>query len=147
MSKENQAEKKQVLRTVAREVAEKEFNDWLDRKRVKAKRREDKKPFGEIIIDNITDGSVVFNDDGNLVYSLIFPIEDDKGNVVVDKFTFQSRIQTFDLKSNLKKYPSDDGDGRITAYAASLTKQATGMIEKVDTEDRECIAAISMYFL
>ena len=132
---------------IAREVAEQEFEKWLDFKKVKSTKRLESKDQGEQIISAIENGSIIIDEKNNLVLTLDFPVEDSSGNVTLSTLKFSPRLRVVDLNKRLKGFKADDVDGRVLAYAAALTGENTGIIGCLDTEDYRIVGNIVMYFL
>lgn len=125
------------------EVATGEFNNWLDSKRIKANVREEKKVFGDIIIEGICDGDLVLNDN-IFEYKLLFPLGEKEE---IKTITFKHKLKVKELSVKLKGYNPEDVDGRISAHVEALTGENKAIIGNFDTEDYKLCKAIAMYFL
>lgn len=135
------------MKKVDLEVAKKDFEKWLDFKKIRERKREDNADFGEKIIDGIVSGDIIVKDDCKLNVKLRFPLLDENKKPVHEVLIFKPRIQVWELNKKLKGVKADDGDGRIAAYIAALTEINKGLVEKMDTEDSSLCQSIVMYFL
>lgn len=138
---------KEKTEKITREAAIKDFEKWLNYKKIKGRKRSSNEDQEEILIDAIIDGSLRVDKDFNLIYDLGFSIENDKGEVTISNFIFKPRIKVYELNSKLKGVKSNDADGRIVAYISAITNQNSGIIKNLDTEDYNICQSIIMYFL
>ena len=130
------------------ESATLEFNKWLDYKRVKQARREEKEAFGEAIISSIMDGDLIINEKTFIMtYKLLFPILDNKGNEYLSELKFNPRVKVKELNIKLKAVKVEDADGRLLAHAASSCDKNVGELALIDTEDNDIVKSIAGYFL
>lgn len=132
---------------ITREIAKKDFEGWLNHKKIKERKRQVNEDQEETIIDSIMAGSLRVEKDFNLHFNLDFPLENDKKEVTVREFVFKPRIKVFELNAKLKGVKASDGDGRVVAYISAITGQNSGIIKKLDTEDYNICQSIVMYFL
>lgn len=130
---------------VNRETAEKEIEQWLDFKKVGARKRESNKEFIEALIDAIVDGVLVIKSDTKvIVHNLKFPTD---GEQPLTTLEYKPRISYSQVKGHLTNVKAGDGDGRFAAYMAALTGQPKAMFEKLDSEDYTIAQAISLFFI
>ena len=135
------------MKKVAIEVATAEFENWLELKKIGEKKRTENAAFGDVIIENITTGTLKFDANSNLIFTLPEPLKDDEGAVFLAELVFKPRIRVHELNAKLKGIKADDVDGRIAAYIAAITSQNIGVVGKLYTEDYSICQAIAMYFL
>lgn len=124
-----------------------EVTKWLDAKKIKSSKRQAFQGQIETLVDGFMDGSLIFDEESQkLTQKLSFPIEDDKGKVLLDKLVFKPRLRVGELGQYLKGVASDDADGRVTAYVACISENAPALIRKVDTVDYSLSAAVVVFF-
>ena len=134
------------MEKVAREVAEKEINDWLDSKKIFESDREAQKASVETLVDAIVNGVLTVNEDGNLVHTLLFPLgEEGKRNVTT--LTYKKRLAERDTRKHLKGVSPQDVEGRMIAYIQALTDEAAGIIGALDTTDSRIAKSVVVFFL
>jgi len=135
------------MKKIAREVAELEFNQWLDFKKVRENKRTENKQFENLILDAMETGDVTIDGQKNINFKLSLPILDDAGKPFLETFVFKPRIQVHELNNKLKGIAPADIDGRIAAYIAAISGQNIGLVGKMYTEDYSICQAVAMYFL
>lgn len=135
------------MKKIGIEVAQMDFERWLAFKKIKSKKREGNREQEETIVDAITHGSLIVEEDCSLKYKLDFPIKNEKGEETQKEFIFKPRIAVWELNAKLKGVKASDGDGRVVAYVSAITGVNGGIIRKLDTEDYNLCQAIVMYFL
>lgn len=133
---------------VAREVAESEFEKWLDFKKVKDTKRESNSKNIETLVESIMDGTLVLNHDNHeFKHNLSFPIKNSEGQVTVTELIYKPRLIMREVNKHLKGVKSDDADGRVVAYICALTGKAKGIITELDTEDNSTAQGLAVFFL
>lgn len=133
---------------IAREVAEQDIIKWLDHKRVKASKREGQyKEAIDSLIEAISDGNLVLNEDFTFTQKLSFPLMNDKGSAEVNELTFKPRLTVEETQIRLQSVKPGDGDGRIKAFVCALTGKNSGIIGKLDTEDYGTCQNIAVFFI
>ena len=130
------------------EVAEKEFNAWLDHKNVKESKREAYKDAGESIIQCLCEGSVTIDGNMNLTYKPTPVMYDDKedGNAL-SELVFKPRLRQFEVNKYMKGVKADDAEGRLLAFTCASTGVNKGLIQKLYTEEFQITQNIALYFL
>lgn len=132
---------------IARQAAVQDFEQWLDFRKVKEKKREESISQQEELISAIEEGLLVIDEDKNLILKLIYPITNPQGEVTIPELKFKPRLTVHELNVKLKGTSATSVDERIVGYAAALTGTSKNIIEKLDTEDYRTISSIVMYFL
>lgn len=132
---------------ISKEIAEKDFERWLDIKRFSQAKRESKKEFEEEIIISIMSGDAVIDEKGKITYKLLFPIKTKEEKTTISQFEFKPRLIQREVKSALEGVKAADGDGRIVAYISALTGQAKALIGGLETIDFAFCQAMALYFL
>jgi hypothetical protein len=132
--------------TVAREVAEKEFDRWFESKKLPNTRREGKDAESIVneIVNAIEEGYLVVSDENEMIYSLKFPV----GNAdkQIDKLTFVNRISAGTLQAKTNYVKSDDQQGRSIATIAALTGEVGGTIRALDSVDFGLAMSITVFY-
>lgn len=135
------------MSAVSKEVAEKEFNSWMEYKKIPAKKRESNKEYGEKIIEAICDGRLVLNEDFTFTQKLFFAVEDESGSAVVSTLNFKPRVKTETIHVQMNGVKPGDADRRVLAYIAALTGVPKALIAKLDTEDYDVCQSFAVFFL
>ena len=128
-------------------TAEAEIKNWLDYKKVSPKKRESLQDNIDNMVDSIVDGTLVLQEDMNLVHTLSFPLENDKGEVTIKELIYKPRLQVRDINVKMKGLKPTDADGRIIGYTRALTGQPAEVIKSLDTEDNTLAQHITGFFL
>lgn len=132
--------------TVAREVAQAEFDRWFDSKKLPKTRKEgkDSESVANEIINAIEEGYLVVDDENKMIYSLKFPVGAE-GNKI-DKLTFVNRISAGALQAKTSYVKSDDQQGRGIATIAALTNEVGGTIRALDSVDYGLAMSITVFY-
>lgn len=134
---------KSEKKAVAESVARNEVNRWLDHKRVNEKHRNANAESIENLVDAFADGTLVLDDDHNIVMNLTWPIGE---GGKITSLKFKPRLRVGEIHDNLKGIKSSDADARILAYIATLTEQPKGIVRHLDTEDYRAASSITVFF-
>lgn len=131
---------------VVREVAEKEIESWLDKKKVFASTRDAYKESIEILIESVSEGVLVLNPDTfELIHTLLFPIESE---LATTELKYKPRLNDNMLKPYLNGIKANDADGRILATVAALTSVPTkNILMALDSMDKRIAMAIVVFFI
>lgn len=133
------------MERVEREQAANEVVAWLDYKRIKPKKREAYQDQIDILVDAVSDGDLIVNDETfELTYNLVFPFGEEE---TIRQFTFKPRLKLGDVKKHLAGVKATDVDGRLQAYISALTGQPKAILQAIDTEDSSVINAIAIFFV
>lgn len=132
------------MSAVARDVAALEVEKWMDYKKVNPRKREQYKENIETLIDAVSDGVIVLDDEYQLVHELNFPL---KGDMVTSKLEYKPRLTVHAIHQALQGIKAADADGRICAYIAALTGKPKGVVAQLDTEDYSIAQSIAIFFL
>lgn len=129
---------------VSEDQARREIAQWLDVKRVSARKREQYKDQEDVLTEAIMAGDLVVGDNG-LELNLLFPTNDGEG---VKVLKFKNRLTVGERQATTKGVAANDSEGRLIAYIAALTDQPVGVIKKLESgEDYERASSIAVYFL
>ena len=121
-------------------VATDDVNAWLDKQHVTARKRDEKQKEVDELIKCVEYGEVSFDDDGNIVQHLSFPIKS------VAKLTYKYRITVDDISAKTRNTASNDIFGIVAAYIASATKEAIGVVRQLDNADLSIAQNIVAFF-
>jgi hypothetical protein len=120
-----------------------EIEKWLDFKRIKEAKRESYKAFIDNIQACIEDGSMIVDDECNLIYTLLFPIGE---NEAIKTLSFSPRLSAKDRDIHMKGVAANDANGRLFAIIAALTKKSKEVVKALDTEDMAVAESIAVFF-
>lgn len=133
---------------VSKEVAQEEFQSWLDGKRVSSLIRDENEGLGKFIIGAICDGNIRIDEENVMEFKLPEPVMEKDGNQpLIESLKFKPRLREIDLEAHLKGIKPDDGDARLWAYIAAATGVAKGRLKHLYTNDATICKAIASYFL
>jgi len=132
------------MAAVAKDVAAKEIERWLDAKKVNERKREAYADSIETLTDAVSDGVLTVDGEHNLVQLLKFPTE---GEVPVTSLKYKPRLKVATIHLHLQGVKTSDADGRILAYIAALTGTPKEIVRSLDTEDYSIGQAIAIFFL
>lgn len=132
---------------IAREVAEQEVQDWLDFKKVNARKRQNYKENIETLVDSIVVGILTLNDDKSFVQKLNFPLGEEGKEATITTLTYKPRIKVQTVQVCLQGIKPADADGRVCGYISALTGTDRNIIKQLDTEDYSIGESIAIFFL
>lgn len=134
------------MQKVTIETAIADVNKWLDYKKISEKKRLVQKDQIDTLVDAVVEGNLILNEDNSWKQILKFPLEGE-GNLALKELTFKPRIGVSEAQIQLQKFKSSDADGRVMAYVLALTRTATELIKKLDTEDYSVCQGIAIFFI
>lgn len=129
---------------VSKEIALKDVISWLDYKKVPASKREAYKDNIESLVNAVSEGTLVLNDDKSFTHHLIFPFGKE---VTIDKLVYKPRIRVGDVYAHMNGIKTTDVDGRVHAYVCTLTGQPKEIVKQLDTEDIAVAQNIAIFFI
>jgi hypothetical protein len=132
------------MEQVSKDVAIADVNRWMDSKKIRPSKRTEYKQHIESLVSAVEDCLISVEDDNTITQTLLFPIGEGEG---VKTLTFKNRLNTEQVKPFLKNIDAGDGDGRLNAYICALTSSAVGIINKLDSEDKNISQSIAVFFL
>lgn len=135
------------MELITREQAEKEINGWLDTRKIRERKREEKSEEIETLIGAVMDGVLRVDAEGRLIQELAFPIEDEDGQIEFKELTFKNRLNAKELKKYTKGINSSDAFELIRAYTAALTNKSKGEIELLESTDSSLTNTVATFFL
>jgi len=131
---------------VSFEVAQNDFNKWAEARRIGEKKREGNLGSEETILEAITDGDLVINEDNTMELKLVWPIIGDGDGV--KSLDFKFRLTAGERQEAMKGISANDGEGRLIGLIAQLTNQPKGIIKKLESApDFDRATSIAVYFL
>lgn len=126
---------------VSQEVAEREVNEWLDFKRIKASRRKDLEDQIAGLVNLLMEGDLVILDDKTIELALGQPLDSKS------KLAFKPRLSLREVQPRLREVKPGDADGRLMAYICALTGESMGVLGLMDTVDYTSCTNIAVFFL
>ena len=129
---------------INKQQAEQEIDSWLDNKGVRPKKREDYNASIEMLVDAISEGDLVLNEDYTLTQKLKQPTS---GDAPITSLTYKARLTVGEVKRKMENVKPGDADARIIALVSALTTQPKAVIEALDTDDYGIAQNIALFFL
>lgn len=129
---------------VSLEQATLEITEWLDYKKVSEKKREAYKESIDSLIEAVSEGALIVNEDKTLTHELKFEIGEE---MKISKLTYKPRLSMGKIHNHMQGVKTTDGDGRILAYVSALSDQTKGLIKGMDTEDYAISQAVAVFFV
>ena len=129
---------------ISKEIALQEVEKWLDYKKISESKKEARTESIDALVEAISDGYLVLNDDFSFVQTLKFPTENEMS---FKQLTYKPRLKISTIHSHLQGVKASDGDSRICAYVAALTSLPKDLIKALDTEDYSIAQGIAIFFL
>jgi hypothetical protein len=132
---------------VEKEVALNELEAFVNKFSKKPVLRSNLEELYPDVLDGIMDGLVVFKEDNVPVFTLKYPIKDDKNEIAISEINFRTRIKPsqlaglgkgLDLKKEVLQFQLN-----ITAFIIDKTP---GTLDKFEPYDYDIISQISTVF-
>jgi len=134
-----------VSKAIPKEKATEEINEWLDYKRIRAKKRKANEESIEDLIEAMEEGYLRFDPETkSLILELGVPLGT---NEQITELKFKPRVSVGEMKPYLGKLKPGDADGRLLAYVTALTGQPTAVIDTMDSSDQPLATSIVVFFL
>ena len=131
---------------VTKELAQEEFEKWATAKKIKQSARDSYKSIEEKIVESISEGILILNENLEWEHTLEFPIEG-AGITSTSLLTYKLRLSTGVLNVAFKGIKPDESDERLVAMIAALTGEPKGIIKALDTStDYSLASCIATYF-
>jgi len=150
MDKTKQKAMKKVL---AKDVAEKELEQWFDYRRMKESARNNADEdgndiFKEKIVEAFQYGELVFKPEtGELIQNLSVPVKKESGEIILEKLVYQPRVKRNALTEPMKGVKLNDTEGRTKAWISAVTGVNKSHLGLMDLSDFGISEAIITYFL
>lgn len=134
--------------TIAREVAAKEVQKWLDFKKVKESKLQKEEYQGaiETMTEAVADGTLKLTPEFEWVHKLAFPISGGEG-VTTESFTYKPRLQVREIQQQMAGAKGADGYSLILANLAALSSQPKALLAAMETDDWGVASSIALFFL
>lgn len=130
---------------IAREIAEKEFMQWFEAKKLPKNLLEKNSDDKEAIVNAIEEGKLVLNEDNTFTQKLSFPVS--FGDTSISELTFKFRVQEGELAASMRGIKTEDLIGQISiCYVSVLTGQNKGIIRALDPSDSYLGKKIAAFF-
>jgi hypothetical protein len=131
---------------VSKELAQEEFEKWAIAKKIKQSVRDSYKSIEEKIVESISEGILILNENLEWEHTLEFPIEG-AGITSTSLLTYKLRLATGVLNVAFKGIKPDESDERLVAMIACLTGEPKGIIKALDSStDYSLASCIATYF-
>jgi hypothetical protein len=130
--------------TISRELAQQEVEKWLDFKRYRQSKREENKDSIEQLVNAVSDGLLILNDDFSWTQKLIFPIGE---GVEIKELKYRPRLNSKLTEPHLKGIKASDIDARLNGIICALTDSPKPVVASLDTEDKGIATTIAVFFL
>lgn len=131
---------------VSIEVAEKELEAWVSRKKLLPSRLKAVKEILPVLVEPIQYGYISINADGTILQKLIEPICDSNGIPVVTEFTYKARVTPTEQNNAYAALKDKSLDSKTMAVLSLLTDQLPAMINKLENQDRQIADCIALFF-
>lgn len=129
---------------VEKEIAQTDINSWLDYKRIDESKREDQKDAIKVLVNAVSEGTLIMNEDKTFTQKLKFPPE---GETPMLELIYKPRLKVATIHLHLNGVKSSDADGRLMAHVCALTGKPKAAIQALDTEDYSIASSIAVFFL
>ena len=126
------------------ETARVEVEKWLDFKRVRESKREANKETIDALVEAVSEGQLVVNEDHSLTHTLDVPTG---GETALTSLTYKPRLTVQDTHSKMKGVKANDVDGRIIALVSALCGKPASLEGKLDTSDYSISQNVALFFL
>ena len=131
---------------VTREIAEKEFMEWFEAKKLPVNLLDKNADDKEAIISAIEEGILSKDEDNKFTQILNFPIDNGSGEKL-SKLEYAFRVSEGVLAASMKGIKADDLIGQIAiCYVSVLTGQNKGIIRALDPSDSYLGKKIAAFF-
>jgi hypothetical protein len=127
---------------VSNEVAIKDVTAWLDHKKMRESRREEKKEAINSLISLVEDGTLSISDEDFIItQNLTIPVGE------INKLEWKPFGQVGKVQLHMKNVESTDFTGNAIANACAQTDQSKNIINKLDLEDVAVLKVIAVFFM
>jgi hypothetical protein len=131
---------------VTREIAEAEFMEWFEAKKLPKNLLDKNADDKEAIISAIEEGVLSKDEDNKFIQALNFPVDNGSGEKIA-QLTFAFRVSEGVLAASMKGIKTDDLIGQISiCYVSVLTGQNKGIIRALDPSDSYLGKKIAAFF-
>jgi len=133
---------------VDREVAQDCVDAWLEARRIKPKKREEKKESIEAIIDAVEDGVIMIDPDTNEITQMLdFPVQNSDGVVTVKELVYKPRLTVLERDKGIKGVKADDGFGLVHGYISAMTDTPKQVLKSLDMQDYNVCQNLATLFM
>ncbi len=143
---------------VTQALAMKDLQKWLDFRRedVQLVTEDDIDSKEEVESDNTNEigilkaimmGDLVINEDNSMTYKLMFPLNDDKGNVAVKELNLLPRLDGNQVNEAMRGADKTQPFKLYIGYISVLSGELRGIINKLDSKDLSLLQKVANYFL
>ena len=132
---------------IDKEVAREDFERFISALRIDQLKRGKLEEEEESIISLIENGNLIVNEDGSLIYKLMYPesTNDQDGNPLTTHIEFPiRRIRVEDLEKKMIGKNDMEKTRRIFSF---ITKTSSNIFSKIDSDDYKYCSDIVAFFL
>lgn len=129
---------------VTREVAEREIEAWILKKKILPSVREARTENIKQLVDGIEAGVLTLDEEGKFTHILLFEFGDEQK---FTQLTYKARLNDKMLATWMKGVKGDDAEGRMLGYVAALTSTNRSLLELMDSADKRIAMSIAIFFL
>lgn len=129
------------------EVAEKELEAWVSRKKLLPSRMKAVKDMLPVLIEPLQYGYITINTDGSIDQKLIEPVCDSNGVPALTDIKYKARVTPTEQNNAYAKMKDKDIDSKALATLSLLTDLAPAMINKLENQDRQIADSIAIFFI
>ena len=99
----------------------------------------------EMLIKEVMNGTIVFDEDYQLIVALKTPIKNKQGEVLHDKLIFKTSVAIYEYNNAVKGIKADDADKRMLATIEAFTNVSKSRIDRLSTKSYRILQAIAGY--
>jgi len=129
---------------VSKEQALIEVNEWVDFKKIAAKRRQDLQPVIENLAELVAEGDLIVESSNHTIKQVLkFPLGE---NGATKELIFKARVSGNELQSAMNGVQFNDELGKTFARISASTGVTANVIKKMDSEDLAVASNIAVFF-
>jgi len=140
---------------VDRSTAIAELNKWFDvieydeEKIGEESKKEDSQAniVNEMMIKAVMSGSIVFDEEYQLIVKLRTPIKNKQGEPLHSELTFKTSVAMWEYNNAVKGIKADDADKRMLATIEAFTNVSKSRLDRLSTKSFRILQAIAGYLL
>jgi hypothetical protein len=129
---------------VSNDQARKEFEEFLNEKKISPSKRKTNESATEELIEALSEGNFIISPD-KCTMKLRFPIE--SGDFPIQELHLKKRITAGDVHPFLKHVMPQDIDGRYQAYMCALSGQSLNVVRKLESGDYDLLRSYVAFFI
>ncbi len=129
--------------TIAKEVAQKEVNSWLEFKKVDQTKIDDSEEVIEALVNGFINGYLTLSKETMVInHKLKFPV------LKTTELNYKPRVKMSEIDAKTQNQKSGGGTNKILRpYICAVTETNSAVIAELDTEDNRIATGIATFFL